>query len=105
IKKDDSVMKSLRSYRNENRMLSPSAINTYLECRLQFYFKQVQGIKEPDEIAEEIAPNILGNMLHRSIEFLYNALAEKKSGNLVEPEDIDWLNTQVDQYIQEAFAH
>lgn len=104
IRKDETVMKSLRGYRSEKKMLSPSAINTYLECRLQFYFRQVQGIKEPDEIAEEIAPNILGNMLHRSIEFLYNALAEKKSNNLVEPEDIDWLHTQVDQYICEAFA-
>ena len=36
------------------RYLSPSAINTYLDCSLKFYLRYVAGIGEPDEVKEEI---------------------------------------------------
>lgn len=105
IQKDEAVLKTLRKYRSEKTILSPSAINTYLECRLRFYFQQVQTIKEPEEIEVEIAPRVLGNVLHRAIEFLYKALESKKGNSTVEATDIDWMNSQIDQYIQEAFGH
>jgi CRISPR/Cas system-associated exonuclease Cas4 (RecB family) len=105
IEKDEGVMKTMRKYASEKMMLSPSAINTYLDCRLRFYFQQVQSIREPEELEEEISPRVLGNLLHRSIEFLYRGLEERKSSRLVEPDDFDWLQGQVDPYLQEALGH
>ncbi len=38
------IQKMISRYSEKN--LSPSAINTYLECKLKFYFKYIAGIKE-----------------------------------------------------------
>ncbi|MCH7657533.1 MAG: PD-(D/E)XK nuclease family protein [Bacteroidetes bacterium] len=53
------------------RHLSPSALNTYLDCSLRFYFKYVARLKEPDEVVEEIDPLVFGNLLHHSVNLLY----------------------------------
>ncbi|KYP13566.1 PD-(D/E)XK nuclease family protein [Flavihumibacter sp. CACIAM 22H1] len=105
IEKDESVMKTMRKYASDKMMLSPSAINTYLECRLRFYFQQVQAIREPEELEEEISPRVLGNLLHRAIEFMYRALEEKKQNKRVEKADFEWLRSQVDHYLLEALGH
>ncbi len=63
--------------RYSERNLSPSAINTYLECKLKFYFKYVAGIKEKDEIKEEIDAVLFGNLFHYAIELLYKPFENK----------------------------
>lgn len=105
IPKDAAVLKTLRKYRSEHGILSPSAINTYLECRLRFYFQQVQMIREPDEVQENIDARTLGNLLHRAVEFLYAALANHKQNNVLEASDKEWLLQHADSAIQEAFGH
>jgi CRISPR/Cas system-associated exonuclease Cas4 (RecB family) len=51
--------------------LSPSAVNTYLNCPLRFYFRYIAGIKEPDEVTEEIDYLLFGNILHKAINIIY----------------------------------
>jgi len=46
------------------RNLSPSAINTYLDCKLKFFFKYIAEIKETEEIKEEIDAVLFGNLFH-----------------------------------------
>ena len=36
------------------RILSPSAVNSYINCPLQFYYRYIARIKEPEEIDEDI---------------------------------------------------
>jgi len=57
---------------NVGRLLSPSAINTWLSCRMKFYYRYVNRLKEPDKIAADIDPAMLGNILHEIIKNLYN---------------------------------
>ncbi len=59
------------SAENSNRILSPSAINTWLNCRMKFYYRYVCGLKEPENITEEIDPALLGTLLHDTMEILY----------------------------------
>jgi inactivated superfamily I helicase len=49
---EEHIQKLISRYSEKN--LSPSAINTYLECKLKFYFKYIAGIKETEELKEEI---------------------------------------------------
>ena len=37
-----------------DKYISPSAINTYIDCSLKFYLRYIAGIGEPDEVHEEI---------------------------------------------------
>jgi CRISPR/Cas system-associated exonuclease Cas4 (RecB family) len=52
--------------------LSPSALNTYLNCKLRFYFKYIEGMQEPENIDEEIENNIFGSIIHKTMEILYS---------------------------------
>mgnify|MGYP001627168934 CR=1 FL=1 len=53
------------------RSLSPSAMTQYIECKLKFYFAQLEGLQEEDEIAEQLDFRSIGTVLHRSLELLY----------------------------------
>jgi hypothetical protein len=46
------------------KKLSPSAINTWLTCRMMFYYRYVNDLKETDNNLKEIDPAKLGTMLH-----------------------------------------
>lgn len=51
--------------------LSPSALNTYLTCQLEFYLSRVCGFREDDEINENVADNVFGSIFHRAMEYFY----------------------------------
>ena len=53
------------------RILSPSAINTWLSCRMKFYYRYVNGLKEPDVVTKDIDPAMLGEILHDVMKKLY----------------------------------
>lgn len=53
------------------RALSASAINTYLDCPLKFYFSELEQIQEEDEITETVERDVFGSILHKVMEDLY----------------------------------
>ncbi|MFV0289816.1 MAG: PD-(D/E)XK nuclease family protein [Mangrovibacterium sp.] len=67
--------KLLTKYQTSN--LSPSALNTYLECKLKFYFSYIVGIRESDELEEEIDNRIFGNLFHEAAEYIYKPFENK----------------------------
>ncbi len=90
VQKDEAVMAILQEYLTDNedtptdklqrsipdvplKSISPSALNAYLACSLRFYFRYVALLKVPDEMAEDIDGQLLGNVLHHSMEDLYSA--------------------------------
>ncbi|MCB0736132.1 MAG: PD-(D/E)XK nuclease family protein [Bacteroidetes bacterium] len=90
IAKTPDVYMSLSQYELENgmektRMLSPSALTTYIKAPLQFYLRYVANLQEPDEIEEDINPIILGQIVHGALEDLYQPyLGTVITKNLVE---------------------
>ncbi|MBN2611942.1 MAG: PD-(D/E)XK nuclease family protein [Bacteroidales bacterium] len=77
--KDDRVMKILQKYLGDHSgsYFTPSAINTYLNCQLRFYFKYIVGLKEPDILSEELDPALFGSVLHKAMELLYSPFVGK----------------------------
>jgi ATP-dependent helicase/DNAse subunit B len=53
------------------RPLSPSALNTWLHCRMQFGFKYLLNIKEPDELQEDVDASVFGQLMHTVLENFY----------------------------------
>lgn len=69
----------INKYVGENsRLLSPSAINTYLNCNLRFYYRYIAGLKEPENVLEEVEANTLGSILHKAIEELYYSVGKQR---------------------------
>ncbi len=54
--------------------LSPSALNTYLDCPLQFYFHYVTRLTAEDDITEEVGNDIFGSIFHYCMEQIYSRI-------------------------------
>ena len=79
IPKNESILQMLKGYTlSEETTLSPSALNAYIDCPLKFYFKYVAGIKEKEEITEELDHRLLGNIFHESVQSLYATVEEQE---------------------------
>jgi ATP-dependent helicase/nuclease subunit B len=76
IKKDAQVMGLLQQYLTGKSFLSATALTTYINCPLQFFYKYVAKIEEPKEVAENIEANIIGSMLHWMLETFYSDLVQ-----------------------------
>ena len=102
IEKDVDIMARL----NAIAQLSPTAINRYIRCQMQFYYNNVAGIKEPeDNNDEEIDNRVFGNIFHKVAEIIYNRLM--KGNNIVIQEDIIALlknENVIEQAVDKAFA-
>ncbi|MCD8210702.1 MAG: PD-(D/E)XK nuclease family protein, partial [Prevotella sp.] len=80
IPKDSVAMNILK----EIGYLSPTAINRYLRCPLQFYFYHIAKIREKDEKDEDetLDSRAFGNIFHNAAEYVYRDNTDVK-------EDID----------------
>ena len=57
--------------------ISPTALNRYIRCQLNFYYNMILGIKEPDVDDEDMMDNrTFGNIFHYSAELIYQSLRE-----------------------------
>lgn len=89
IKSNTSIVQQLLNSNSFEHPLSPSAINTYLQCSLRFYFRYVAGLPEPDEVKEEIDGVTFGNIFHDTVHELYKVYSEK----VINKTDIEKIQT------------
>ena len=52
--------------------LSASALQSYLACPAQFYYRSVCGLKEQDEVSESLEADDIGNVFHAAMQELYD---------------------------------
>lgn len=55
------------------RGISPSAINKFLACPLDFYYRYVAGLDEEEEVEEFISNSTFGRLVHNVLERFYDA--------------------------------
>lgn len=86
VTKTPEMIKRLRErfdkgYCSEAMDISPSAINRYINCGLDFFYYYVLGLKPIEEISTELEATDIGTIFHTAAELMY----EKIVGN--------WSNT------------
>lgn len=109
ITKDErmiDILKSLSEPKPYGKFtgISPSALSSYIDCKLKFYFQYVAKIKEPNEVEEEIDARVLGNFLHDAMEYIYTQLKNAKGTNQLESSDIQKAQNSVDTVLDNLFA-
>ncbi len=68
------------------RPLSASAINKYMICPLDYYYRYLVEFGEDKEVEEEIENHTFGSIIHTTLELLYTPFAQRdKSGNFISP--------------------
>ena len=88
---------------NKFKGISPSALNTYIECRLRFYLRHVARIREADEVEEDLDARVLGNFLHQVMELFYKRTAERKKTKVIEAADLNDTEDSIARLIDEVF--
>jgi len=108
IEKTPEVMKRLQNFYdvrcNKRAQFSPSALNTYMDCQLKFYYTYVAKLKPKPEVSSEIDSAMFGTIFHRSAELIYGDF--KAHGNLVNKEQIEQLlhnDVKLQGYVDRAF--
>jgi hypothetical protein len=103
VEKNERILNRLAEYCGDQfRSFSPSALNTYLACPLSFYFKYIAGLKEPDQVLEEIDPPTFGNLFHNTLEDLYKPFV----GKTLEREDLEIIRKDknlIEEKLKTAF--
>jgi hypothetical protein len=91
--KVDQVLSRYLEGAEEGRYLSPSAVNTYVDCSLKFYLRYIAGIGEPDEVREEIDAPGFGTVIHDTLKELYSTIAARNSKRVTRNELNDLLSS------------
>ncbi|MEA3496133.1 MAG: PD-(D/E)XK nuclease family protein [Bacteroidota bacterium] len=105
VSKNDNIEQKLSRYLSSsegNKSLSPSAINSYIDCPLKFYFKYVADLYENDEVEESVDQRIFGNIIHKAMELIYTELSV--SNKIIEAKDLNISPQKVDKFITTAFT-
>ena len=76
IAKTEAVQASIADWAQHK--VSPSALNTYIACPLQFYYRYIAGIRQEDEVEEFMESSTLGSAIHDALEKGYEDFKGKK---------------------------
>lgn len=85
----------------ESRALSPSALNTFIDCPLKFYFKYVAKLKPIEQLDEEASAADFGSILHGAIEKLYNDI--KDANRIITSTAIENIQPQCEHYALQSY--
>lgn len=80
-----------------NKGISPTAINTFIRCKLDFYYKVLLGIREHKDLDEQTGHDYIGNLFHAVLEKYYTPFLNRPFAF----SDIVKLKNNVDNYINE----
>lgn len=88
--KNERILHLLDRYRpGGDKNLSPSAINTYINCPLNFYLSCVEEFSADNETVDYVDASTFGDIFHRSLETFYSSLPRTDGRIIVTPELID----------------
>ncbi|MBO3270904.1 PD-(D/E)XK nuclease family protein [Hymenobacter defluvii] len=98
LAKDPEMLTALRGALE--RGLSPSALNQFVGCSLQFYFSRIARFQEAEEVEETLGADGFGTAVHAALEKLLQPFAQEQ--RLLTAEDIPGLIKQADKEVARA---
>ncbi len=99
----DSVNRLSRyfSQGDDARSLSPSALNTFINCPLKFYFQYVVRLNPVDQIEEEASAADFGTILHAAIEKIYKDICD--GNGMITAEAIKAVEPRKESFVLAAY--
>ncbi len=93
VEKKGKVLDILNGFFENGRRISPTALDQYLQCPLNYYFKYIARFEEEEEVSEEIDAKLFGTLFHAVMESIYqpylnHTIDEKILSNLIEDEEL-----------------
>ena len=82
------------------RGISPSAWNTFMACKRDFYYKYILKLHEQDEFEDEMTASTFGTIVHKVLE---DGFADLKN-RVLKPNDLKALRDSLDPLLEAAVA-
>ncbi|NDB33887.1 MAG: PD-(D/E)XK nuclease family protein [Flavobacteriia bacterium] len=79
IEKSAQIIHVLDNYFAKN--ISSSALNKYLSCPLDFYYRYLAELGEAESIEEDLESSSMGKIIHNTLDVLYSPFVERDSLN------------------------
>ncbi|MFT3884171.1 MAG: PD-(D/E)XK nuclease family protein [Flavobacteriales bacterium] len=98
VRKDPRIIAAFRAALEKG--LSPTAIGDWLRCPLDFWYKHILRLREPDVPGPRIGSNVLGEALHAAVEHLYAPWL----GSPLRAADLEAAVAQVPDALRQALA-
>lgn len=105
INKDESLQKLIfqKLFSETSKPLSASSLNTFLDCKLKFYFKYILGINEESEVEESVSAALFGNIFHYVVDRIFKTYEGKEVGHSILNELYKNREKIINPIIDEAF--
>lgn len=105
VAKTGKVWKALERFlqSRENERLSATAITTYMSCQLQFFYRYIAKVREPDTMSENLEANQIGSVFHQVMEWFYQDLA--KNDTLISAAQIKEKRAEVPALCKQALSN
>jgi CRISPR/Cas system-associated exonuclease Cas4 (RecB family) len=93
IPKSEETLEALRGF-----SYSASALDTYMQCPIKFYYRYIMRLKEKEEATEDIDSQEIGKFVHEVLKKFYEPLLGKK----LDIRDLDVL--RMERLVNESFS-
>jgi CRISPR/Cas system-associated exonuclease Cas4 (RecB family) len=70
-------------------VLSPSSLETYVKCPLQFYFRKILGLSEREEVVAETEGGLIGTIAHKALAAFYGKYKNAGQMAAAKPQILD----------------
>jgi hypothetical protein len=97
ISKTSSVIEKLKE--QSSKGFSPSSLTNYMRNPIDFYYEKILGVKEFEDVEENIASNTLGSVIHNTLEDFYKPL----ESNLLTLEHLKTFKTKITETVTKHF--
>ena len=84
VRKSDEILEKLYAY-----PYSASALKTYINCPLQFYFRYLCGIRTPDTVKDRVGGDAVGSVVHAVFQEVFDVSQGERSD----------FSQQIDEYL------
>lgn len=91
------------SHNGREMLLSPSVLNTYIDCKRKFFLKYIAGLSKDEEVSEEVDNAMFGTIFHYCMEQIYKPLKGRQvqSSYLL---NLARDNKAIESIVNESFA-
>ena len=97
ISKSPEIIEKLKRYSNSG--FSPSSLTNYIRNPIAFYYEKVLGIKQYEDVEENVALNTLGTIIHNTLEDFYKPL----EGHTLTLDNITKMVSKIDEIVGHHF--
>jgi RecB family exonuclease len=99
VDKKPEIIERLDSF--FERSISASALNKYLTCPLDFYYRYLVEFGEEKSVEEGVESNTFGSFIHKTLELLFKPFAQRdQEGNYLTPAPSNILTADIDKMIE-----